>query len=637
MDQQQAGRTIRVVVAAPFKEIVGIHEKVSEYADELDVCGVVSSAGAVAEQTRVLQPDVLVLSEDLGIVPADAAAALAQTAPATKLVVLVSSRDTLPPGAAAAVLRLDASAGELRAAIMLAAGRLRNQTAPPAHSRAWSSGSEPSRWFWEDADVDAAAQPEPSTEQAEPGGLTAGSAPAPPTREASAWPPPWLQIASETEGAAQVDVPAPPAADPGSPAFPAFLDTDAVAGAADDAVDTPAPDATVTQLPPDEDAPAAPSTRWRGRGKRAAAEAEDVAAESPLIEPADVAATAPPPAEVEGEADAVAEADAAPEAEAPSVPDQPAMAAELLAPVAPASDAPVDAPDAVEAPEPEEEALIEQPRKRVRRPGRTKADTVLVFSGKGGVGKSVIATNLAVALSARGVKVALIDLNLQYGDVGVLLHVESHPTSIESLAQQGEQIDRDYLDEVMATGPEDVRVLLAPASPEFADLVTAASLRAILRELSRGFDYVIVDSPAHIEERVLEVMEVADQILVVSSFNITSVKDTKVTLKLLQSLGIERDRIAVVLNQTHPKVGFPREEIEKSLRREVLAHLPYDARIDESIDNGRPAVIGEPRSEFIKQLRVVVDFLTPEEGAAVDAGSADQVRDRASKRRLFGR
>jgi hypothetical protein len=83
-------------------------------------------------------------------------------------------------------------------------------------------------------------------------------------------------------------------------------------------------------------------------------------------------------------------------------------------------------------------------------------------------------------------------------------------------------------------------------------------------------------------------------------------------------------------------VGFPREEIEKSLRREVLAHLPYDARIDESIDNGRPAMIGEPRSEFSKQLRVVVDFLTPEEGA-VDAGGADQARDRASKRRLFGR
>lgn len=573
MDEEQAGRTIRVVVAAPFKEIVGIHEKVSEYADELDVCGVVSSAGVVAEQTRVLQPEVLVLSENLGIDPADAAATLAQTAPGTKLVVLVSSRDTVAPGAAAAVLRLDASAGELRAAVMLAAGRLRNQTAPPAHSRAWSSGSEPSRWFWEDADVDVATQAEPSPEPAEPGDLTADSPPASPPKQASAWPPPWLQAASQPEDAGHADVPA-----PASP--PAEAAPEAQTGEPTAVPDEPAAAAEVVPV---------------------VAGPDGVADAPPAVAPAPDGVAAAPPA------------------------------------VAPAPDILADAPAAVEAPAPEEEALVEQPRKRVRRPGRTKADTVLVFSGKGGVGKSVIATNLAVALSARGVKVALIDLNLQYGDVGVLLHVESHPTSIESLAQQGEQVDREYLDEIMATGPEDVRILLAPASPEFADLVTAASLRAILRELSRGYDYVIVDSPAHIEERVLEVMEVADQILVVSSFNITSVKDTKVTLKLLQSLGIERDRIAVVLNQVHAKMGFPREEIEKSLRREVLAHLPYDARIDESIDNGRPAVIGEPRSEFSKQLKVVVDFLTPDEGAAVDAGGADQARERASKRRLFGR
>jgi len=240
----------------------------------------------------------------------------------------------------------------------------------------------------------------------------------------------------------------------------------------------------------------------------------------------------------------------------------------------------------------------------------------------------------SVALSARGAKVALVDLNLQYGDVAVLLHVEAHPTSIESLAQQGEQIDGDFLEEVMARGPEEVRVLLAPSSPEFADLVTAANLRAILRELSRTYDYVVVDSPAHLEERILEVMEVADQILVVTSFNITSVKDTKVTLKLLQSLGIERDRVAVVLNQTRPKINFPREEIEKSLRFQVLTQLPYDLRIDDSIDNGRPMVIAEPRSDFTKQLKVIVDYLAPEE----TDGTGDGGRQRASKRRFgFGR
>jgi pilus assembly protein CpaE len=535
MDQQQAGAAIRVVVAAPFEEIVGIHERMSEYADELDVCGVVSSAAVVADQTRVLQPDVLVLSENLGVDPVDAAAKLAATAPTTRLVVLVSSRDTLPPGLSDAVLRLDASARELRGAIVLAAGRLRGQTAPPAHSGAGGT-PESSPWFWENPGDPAASQPNPSAQPAAPQQPAPPASPAPAEEEDTGWPPAWLRVASEAQQAEP-------------------------------------------QGQPQQPLPAAPT-------------------EEPRPEPQ--------------------AAVVAPEAAAPEV--------------AGAPDPVLETPAAVEP----EDTLVEQPRKRARRPGRTKADTVLVFSGKGGVGKSVLATNLAVALSARGAKVVLIDLNLQYGDIGVLLHVESHPTSIEALAQQGEQVDHEFLEEVMATGPEDVRILLAPASPEFADLVTAASLRGILRDLSRGYDYVIVDSSAHIEERILEVMEAADQILVVSSFNITSVKDTKVTLKLLQSLGIERDRIAVVLNQTHLKSAFPREEIEKSLRREVLAHLPYEPRIDESIDNGRPAVIGDPRSEFSKQLRVVLDFLTPEEAPADERG-AEPGRARASKRRLFGR
>lgn len=230
---------------------------------------------------------------------------------------------------------------------------------------------------------------------------------------------------------------------------------------------------------------------------------------------------------------------------------------------------------------------------------------------------------------------ALVDLDLQFGDVAVLLAVEAHPTSIESLAQQGEQVERDYLEDVMVTGPEEVRALLAPTSPEFADLVTASSVRAILRELGRAYDYVVVDAPAHLEERVLEVMESADQVLLVTSFNLTAIKDTKVTLRLLQSLGIDRDRIAVVLSQTRPRVGFSREEIERTLQFAVLAHLPHEPRMDEAVDGGRPFVVAEPRSEFSRQVRLIADHIAPEEGSA-ETPPPGRVQ-RASRRRLFGR
>jgi MinD-like ATPase involved in chromosome partitioning or flagellar assembly len=686
MSQGQAGGPIRVVIAAPFKELVDIHERASEFADELDVCGVVSNAGSVVDQAQVLQPDVLILSEGLGAQPSEVAAGLAASSPATKLVMLVSDRNSGPRGGATA-LRLDATGSELRAAVLVAAGRLRGQTAPAAHAGAGGATAAP-RWFWEDGgaqgpaaapDGSMAAAPSPAPAAAMP-----GAEPSAVTAEASAWPPPWLHIEIDEQERLQVGT-----------APPAWLDGDAVSrpprdheaasmpAAAEDvpaaaAADTPPPPAPVSEMwvvdvPPIDTGQgnggggtsSEHEGRHRARGwmKRGAARETDddeilfdlafptsPATSQPsspwLPQPPDtsgVAETEVPtaPAAHSAPADTAPAAAPAPLAE----PSAPAIipTAPVRAPSAPIEPAPapaaVIAPPLLTEPTPEPapaEAIVEQPRVRTRKPGRTRAETILVFSGKGGVGKSVVATNLAVALSAREAKVALVDLNLQYGDIGLLLHIESHPSSIELLAQQGEQVDRDYIEDVMATGPESLRVLLAPASPEFADLVTATSVRAVLRELSHTYDYVIVDSPAHIEDRVLEVIEVADQILVVSSFNITSVKAARVTLGLLQSLGVERDRIAVVLNQTQPKAGFSRADIEKSMRAEVLAQLPYDADLDETVDRGRPMVLGHAKSEFAKQFRTVVDFIAAD-GAPVPARPGDEARERPAKRRLFGR
>jgi MinD-like ATPase involved in chromosome partitioning or flagellar assembly/DNA-binding NarL/FixJ family response regulator len=265
------------------------------------------------------------------------------------------------------------------------------------------------------------------------------------------------------------------------------------------------------------------------------------------------------------------------------------------------------------AAEPEQDPIQPVRPRPVRRRTRGHAELAVVFSGKGGVGKSLIATNLAVALAAEGEKAAIVDLDLQFGDVAVMLHAESHPTGIDALAQQGEQVDPEFIDEVMATGPEGVRALLAPASPEFADLVNTANLRAILRELAKEYDFIVVDTPSHLEERSLEAIEMADQIIVVTSFNFAAIKDTKVTLKLLQSLGVDRDKISVVLNQTRAKVSFQRSEVEESLRFRVLTVLPFEPRLDDFIDEGQQIVTVEPKAEFSKQFRLLVDHIRGEE------------------------
>lgn len=291
--------------------------------------------------------------------------------------------------------------------------------------------------------------------------------------------------------------------------------------------------------------------------------------------------------------------------------------------------------DGASAPEEAAEPMQEIAPRRPRRPGRTRGETFLVYSGKGGVGKSVVAANLAVGLAVdTGARVALVDLDLQHGDAGLMMHVDKHLTSIEDLAQQGDVVELELLEDVLASGPAEVRVLLAPSSPELADLVTTANLRAILRELVKTYDYVVVDAASHLEERTLEVIEQADHIILVTGFNVTTVKSTRVTLKLFQSLGVEKERIAIVLNQTRQKVTFPREEIEQLLRFRILVQLPFDPRVDESIDDGKPLVMSEPKSEMSKQFRALVDYLVPEADDSEGDGGEERARGPAHRRRF---
>jgi pilus assembly protein CpaE len=465
MDSEQVRPAIRVAVAAPFPQLVAIHRRAAEYADEIELCGAISDAARVLEQTRRLQPEVLLLSDQLGLDEAEFFTGLNAIAPTTRLVMLIEG-DARGGSFADGLVRGDASALELREAIVGVAGRIDADTAPPAHARQGPPESG-----------DAFAEPDETR---------------------------WFSEMHD-QG---------PSASAAAGALEASPDDTALASA--------------------------------------------LAADDPV-----------------GQAPRVGSGEPAP------------------------------------TPEPAPQAC---------------ARTVLVFSGKGGVGKSVVATNLATALAVAGSRVALVDLNLQYGDAGVLLHLESHPTTIEALAavaSAGARLDAPSIDAAMATTPEGLRVLLAPRSPEFADLVTAASLGAILNEIARTHDYLVVDSPAHLEERILGVIEMADQVLLVTSSNITAVKDTKTTLRLLQSLGIEAERVAVVLNQTRTRVSFAAEDIERALRFPLLATLPYEPRMDESIDSGRPLVLSEPRSGFSKQLRLVVDHLGRERAASA-GGSAAQ-------------
>ncbi len=263
------------------------------------------------------------------------------------------------------------------------------------------------------------------------------------------------------------------------------------------------------------------------------------------------------------------------------------------------------------------------------------AEIHLVMAGKGGCGKSLLATNLATALRLEGAgRVCLVDLDLQFGDVGVLLNL-AHGRTISDLVESAQGLDAEFVDEVLADGPEGLRVLLAPLSPELGDLVRAEHVRAIFEILSQEFDHIVVDSGGPFAEPTLESIELADDILVIGPLNIPAIKNTKLLLKTLESLRVPSERVLLVVNHHDAHAAYDRATLAENLRAEVATELPSDPKVvGASVQRAVPVVVGSPDAEITRRVRALARRLAPQ---AVAAAGGDGRRPAPSRRFGFRR
>ncbi|HEY0492894.1 MAG TPA: response regulator [Candidatus Dormibacteraeota bacterium] len=267
-------------------------------------------------------------------------------------------------------------------------------------------------------------------------------------------------------------------------------------------------------------------------------------------------------------------------------------------------------------------------------PRRAEQGQVFFFySGKGGVGKSLLAANLSVSMAneTKG-KVALVDLDLQFGDIGVLLNLD-HSQGITDLIENIDHMDADFIREIMVDGPFGIKVLLTPTSPELADLVTVDHIRRIFSELRKMFDYIIVDSSAHLGEINLEVLDHADKVVVVTSLSIPSIKNTKLALKIFDSLSISPDRVVLLLNKSDAHSEFNKESVEANLRFPIAGQIPNDAKlVINSVNRGNPFVSTHPEAEISQRIRELVAKLLPTPQAA-----ETETTDKKPRKGLFAR
>jgi pilus assembly protein CpaE len=250
---------------------------------------------------------------------------------------------------------------------------------------------------------------------------------------------------------------------------------------------------------------------------------------------------------------------------------------------------------------------------------------VTVFSPKGGTGKSIAATNLAVALAKCEARTTLlIDLDLQFGDAAVMLGVQPLQTIHELVTAPGD-IDADKVGGYVVRHESGLDVLAAPHRPEEAELVAPARTRLVLEAAREAYDVVVVDSSPFVHAPFLAALDESDLLLLVATPEVPALKDVRQSLETLELIRFPQERIAMVLNRANAKSGISRADVEAALGIRMTYTLPSDAVVPLCINRGRPAVLAEPRSEFAKAVRAIAADVASKRPARARAGAVAEV------------
>jgi pilus assembly protein CpaE len=253
---------------------------------------------------------------------------------------------------------------------------------------------------------------------------------------------------------------------------------------------------------------------------------------------------------------------------------------------------------------------------------------ITVFGTKGGVGRSLIACNLATSLvKETGSKVVLLDLDLQFGDVAIMLNLTPKLT-ISEIMPQIVSLDSEAFQEFLVTHESGLKVLTAPTKPEYAEVVTKEAVEKILKICKKDFDYIVLDTISSFHDITLTALDLSDIILLIMTLDLPTIKNTKLALVTMKELKYPPEKIKLVLNRADSQAtglkveeitGLKVEEIEKTLGFKFSYFIPSDGKlVVPAVNRGVPFVLSDPQSEIalrIKNLAADIAGITlkPEE------------------------
>ena len=241
------------------------------------------------------------------------------------------------------------------------------------------------------------------------------------------------------------------------------------------------------------------------------------------------------------------------------------------------------------------------PQKKIRKSELGQVYTV--FSTKGGVGKTFVSINLAASLAKTPEKrVVLVDLDLDFGNAALALNLYPKFT-ITDVIDDIRHMDSDLIESYLVPHESGIEVLPANLQPNMNDFINAEHIHVILEALRESFDYVVVDMPGRFVETIMPALALADQLLVITTPELSAVRNIKVLLVTLKDLNFPQSKIRIVLNKEDLRGEIKKNDVETTLNKKVDAAIGLDyRRVLSSLNRGVPLVYEYPKNTLSKNF-----------------------------------